>query len=208
MKVLLFNGSPHQKGCTFTALQEIANQLEQCGIESEILQIGSMPFHGCMACGGCGKTGKCVFGDKDGLNEIAARCAEADGFVFGSPVYYASANGNLISFMDRLFYAFGRNFAHKPAAAIVSARRGGTTAAFDQLNKYFTISQMPVVSSTYWNMVHGSRAEDVAHDEEGLQTMRNIGKNMAWLLHCIEAGKNTGIQPPTPDRGNWTNFIR
>ena len=208
MKVLLFNGSPHQKGCTFTALQEIANQLEQCGIESEILQIGSMPFHGCMACGGCGKTGKCVFGDKDGLNEIATRCAEADGFVFGSPVYYASANGNLVSFMDRLFYAFGRNFAHKPAAAIVSARRGGTTAAFDQLNKYFTISQMPVVSSTYWNMVHGSRAEDVAHDEEGLQTMRNIGKNMAWLLHCIEAGKNTGSQPPTPDRGSWTNFIR
>ena len=208
MKVLLFNGSPHKTGCTYTALSEIAAELKTNGIDSEILQVGSMPFHGCMACGACYKTGKCVFGDKDGLNQIAEKCLEADGFVFGSPVYYASANGNLISFMDRLFYSRGSSFAHKPAAAIVSARRGGTTAAFDQLNKYFTISQMPVVSSTYWNMVHGSRAQDVAQDQEGLQTMRNLARNMAWLLKCIETGKAAGIEAPVPDRGACTNFIR
>ena len=208
MNVLLFNGSPHKNGCTYTALCEAAKALHANGIETELLQIGSKPFHGCMACGACHKTGKCAFGDKDGLNEIAAKCAEADGFVFGSPVYYASANGTLIGFMDRLFYSAGRNLAHKPAAAIVSARRGGTTASFDQLNKYFTISQMPVVSSTYWNMVHGSRAEDVAQDLEGLQTMRNLGTNMAWLLSCIETGKQSGIEIPTAERSACTNFIR
>ena len=208
MKVLLFNGSPHQAGCTFTALSEIAKELQANGIDSEILQIGSKPFHGCMACGACYKTGKCVFGEKDGLNAIAAKCAEADGFIFGSPVYYASANGTLTGFMDRLFYSAGRSLAHKPAAAIVSARRGGTTASFDQLNKYFTISQMPIVSSTYWNMVHGSKPEDVAQDLEGLQTMRNLGKNMAWMLKCIEAGRQAGILPPEAERSAWTNFIR
>ena len=208
MKVLLVNGSPHEHGCTNRALVEIQKTLIEEGVEAEILWLGKKPIGGCMACGACHKTGKCAFGDKDGLNEIAAKCAEADGFVFGSPVYYASANGTLIGFMDRLFYSAGRNLAHKPAAAIVSARRGGTTATFDQLNKYFTISQMPVVSSTYWNMVHGSKSEDVAQDLEGLQTMRNLGTNMAWLLNCLEAGKRSGIEIPTVERSACTNFIR
>lgn len=208
MKVLLFNGSPHQKGCTYTALAEAAKVLEESGIETEIIQVGSKPYRGCVACGVCKKTGMCALGDSDGMNDLLEECAEADGFIFGSPVYYASANGTLISFMDRLFYSGSKQLAHKPAAAVVSARRGGTTATLDELNKYFTISQMPVVSSTYWNMVHGSCAEDVAQDEEGLQTMRNLGRNMAWLLRCIEAGKNAGIQSPTAERGSWTNFIR
>ena len=208
MKVLLFNGSPHKAGCTYTALCEVSKALEACGMETELIQVGSKPFHGCMACGACHKTGKCAFGDQDGLNEIASKCTEADGFVFGSPVYYASANGTLTGFMDRLFFSAGPVMAHKPAAAIVSARRGGTTASFDQLNKYFTISQMPIVSSTYWNMVHGSKPEDVTQDQEGLQTMRNLGTNMAWLLNCIAAGKQAGIEAPTAERGAWTNFIR
>lgn len=208
MKVLLFNGSPHKAGCTYTALCEVSKALEACGVETELIQVGSKPFHGCMACGACHKTGKCAFGDQDGLNEIASKCTEADGFVFGSPVYYASANGTLTGFMDRLFFSAGPVMAHKPAAAIVSARRGGTTASFDQLNKYFTISQMPIVSSTYWNMVHGSKPEDVTQDQEGLQTMRNLGTNMAWLLNCIAAGKQAGIEAPTAERGAWTNFIR
>lgn len=208
MKVLLFNGSPKKNGCTYTALREIADTLEACGIEAEILQIGSKPYRGCVACGGCGRKNGCVFGDEDGLNEILDRCAHADGFIFGSPVYYASANGTLINFMDRLFYSGSDKLAQKPAAAISCARRAGTTATLDELNKYFTINQMPVVSSTYWNMVHGARAEDVAQDKEGLQTMRNLGRNMAWLLRCIEAGKAAGIQPPEAERGVWTNFIR
>lgn len=208
MKVLLFNGSPHKAGCTYTALCEVSKALEACGVDTELIQVGSKPFHGCMACGACHKTGKCAFGDQDGLNEIASKCTEADGFVFGSPVYYASANGTLTGFMDRLFFSAGPVMAHKPAAAIVSARRGGTTASFDQLNKYFTISQMPIVSSTYWNMVHGSKPEDVTQDLEGLQTMRNLGTNMAWLLNCIAAGKQAGIEIPTAERGAWTNFIR
>ena len=208
MKVLLFNGSPHKAGCTYTALTEIAGTLEACGISTEIIQIGSKPFHGCMACGKCSETGSCVFGEKDGLNGILQKCAEADGFVFGSPVYYASANGTLVGIMDRLFYSGSQHLAHKPAAAIVSARRGGTTASFDVLNKYFTINQMPIVSSTYWNMVHGSCADDVAKDQEGLQTMRNLGLNMAWLLQCIDAGKRAGIHPPQAERDYCTNFIR
>ena len=208
MKVLLYNGSPHKTGCTYTALVETARELNANGVETEIVQVGSKPFAGCVACTACYKTGKCAFGEQDGLNELAAKCAEADGFVFGSPVYYASANGNLISFMDRLFYSGGRYLAHKPAAAVVSARRAGTTASLDELNKYFTINQMPVVSSTYWNMVHGSKAEDVAQDQVGLQTMRNLAKNMAWLLKCIDAGKQAGIQAPEADRGMRTNFIR
>ena len=208
MKVLLFNGSPHKNGCTYTALSEIAKELNQNCIGTEIIQIGSTAFQGCTGCYACAKTGQCALGEKDGLNAIAVKCGEADGFVFGSPVYYASANGGLISFMDRLFYSGGRYLAHKPGAAVVSARRGGTSASLDELNKYFTINQMPVVSSTYWNMVHGSCPEDVAQDLEGLQTMRNLGKNMAWLLKCIEAGKAAGIGIPTAERGARTNFIR
>jgi len=209
MKVLLFNGSPHKEGATYTALCQIAKQLEQDGVEAEIVQIGSRPMTGCMACRGCKTTGKCVFGDKDGLNEILAQCADADGFVFGSPVYYASANGTLVSFMDRLFYCGSKALAHKPAAAVACARRGGTTATLDVINKYFTINQMPVISSTYWNIVHSNGgATEVVQDLEGMQTMRNIGKNMAWLLKCIEAGKAAGVDIPTADSGNMTNFIR
>lgn len=209
MNVLLMNGSPHKEGATYTALKEIEGQLRECGIETEILQIGSQPFIGCMACRGCKGKNRCAFGDKDGLNEILKKCEQADGFVFGSPVYYASANGTLVSFMDRLFYAGSSALAHKPAAAVACARRGGTTATLDVLNKYFTINQMPVVSSTYWNMVHANRgAAEVVQDEEGMQTMRNIGKNMAWLLKCIEAGNAAGITVPEADRGAVTNFIR
>ena len=210
MKVLLFNGSPHKNGCTYAALAQVAGELENAGIETQIVQIGSGSFRGCTACYGCRKLGKCAFGEKDGLNEILAQCVEADGFVFGSPVYYASANGTLISFMDRLFCAGSQALAHKPAAAIASARRAGTTVTLDEIQKYFTINQMPVVSSTYWNMVHGGNglAEEASQDLEGMQTMRNLGKNMAWLLRCIDAGKAAGITPPEPDRGARTNFIR
>lgn len=207
MKVLLFNGSPRKNGCTYTALAEVAATLEENGVEAEIIQVGSVPFRGCIGCGGC-KNGKCVFGDEDGLNEIVEKCKAADGFVFGSPVYYASANGTMVSFMDRLFYTAARSFAHKPGAVVASARRAGTTVTLDELTKYLTISQMPVVSSTYWTMVHGSCAEDVKKDEEGLQTMRNLGRNMAWMLKCIEAGKAAGVEAPTAERDHRTNFIR
>lgn len=204
MKVLLFNGSPHKSGATYTALMEIAAELEKAGVETQLVQIGSVPFTGCRACGGCYGKGKCVFGD-DGINEILDLCAQADGFVFGTPVYYASPNGTLLSFMDRLFYAGSKALAHKPAAAVACARRGGTTASVDVLNKYFTINQMPVVSSTYWNIVHAGRgAQEVVQDLEGMQTMRNIGKNMAWLLTCIRDGPAA----PEADRGQVTNFIR
>ena len=207
LKVLLFNGSPHKNGCTYTALDEVARTLNVEGVETEIIQVGSVAFQGCMACGGC-KDGKCVFGSKDGLNEVVEKCKAADGFVFGSPVYYASANGTMISFMDRLFYTAGRYLAHKPGAVVASARRAGTTATLDELTKYLTISQMPVVSSTYWTMVHGSWAEDAKKDDEGLQTMRNLGRNMAWLLKCIEAGRCAGVQAPAAERDYRTNFIR
>ncbi|MDD6762520.1 MAG: flavodoxin family protein [Clostridiales bacterium] len=205
MKVLLINGSPHKNGCTYTALDEVAKSLKENGVDSEIVWIGSGAVHGCIACGGCGRTGRCVF--DDGVNEISDKMAECDGLVVGSPVYYASPNGSVYSLLDRLFGICG-SLAHKPAAAVVSARRGGTTAAIDGLNKYFTIRQMPVVSSTYWNMVHGSKPEDVLEDKEGLQTMRNLGRNMAWLIKCIDAGKKAGIAIPEAESGARTNFIR
>lgn len=209
MNVLLFNGSPHKEGATYTALLEISNELTRNNITAEIIQVGSEGFTGCKACRGCKDKNKCVFGDNDGLNAIIAKCDQADGFVFGSPVYYASANGTLVGFMDRLFYSASSTLRHKPAAAIACARRGGTTATLDVINKYFTINQMPVVSSTYWNIVHSNGgASEVAQDLEGMQTMRNIGKNMAWLLTCIELGKHNGIEPPIADCGSFTNFIR
>ena len=207
MKVLLINGSPRVKGCTFTALSEVAKTLEECGIETEIAQIGNKAIRGCIGCGGCAGQGHCVF-DDDVTNEMIAKIKEADGLVIGSPVYYSSPNGNLISMLDRLFYAGGDFLVHKPAAAVASARRAGTSATLDDLQKYFTIKQMPIVSSTYWNMVHGSCPEDVLKDEEGLQTMRNLGRNMAWLLKCIENGKNNDILPPEAETGSKTNFIR
>ena len=208
MKVLLFNGSPRKNGCTFTALSEIAHILNDAGVETEILQIGATPFRGCIGCGGCKNGDGCVFGKEDGLNEILEKSLTADGFIFGTPVYYASPNGTMLAFMDRLFYAAGGRFAHKPGAVIASARRAGTTASLDVMMKYLTISQMPVVSSTYWPMVHGSCADDVCKDDEGLQTMRNLGKNMIWLLQCINAGKAAGINAPQPERDHRTNFIR
>ncbi len=207
MKVLLFNGSPNKAGCTYTALDEVAKTLNAEGVETEIIQVGSVAFQGCMACGAC-RDGKCAFGERDGFNRIVEKCREADGFVFGSPVYYASANGTMISFMDRLFYTAARSFAHKPGAVVASARRAGTTVTLDELTKYLTISQMPVVSSTYWTMVHGSCAEDVKKDEEGLQTMRNLARNMAWLLKCIAAGRSAGVETPVAERDYRTNFIR
>ena len=205
MKVLLINGSPHKDGCTFTALNEVAKTLEKNGIESEIFQIGTKPIAGCIACGKCFEQKKCVFDDK--VNEILARCDEFDGLVIGSPVYYAGPSGQLRAFLDRLFYAGGWRFAGKPGAAVVSCRRGGATAAFDQLNKYFTISSMPIVSSQYWNQVHGAYAEQVLQDEEGMQIMRILGKNMAYFLKCIEAGKKMGVELPEKEQTIFTNFI-
>ncbi len=207
MKVLLFNGSPCKMGCTFTALSEIASVLNEEGIETEILQIGNKPIQDCIACGGCEETGKCVFSD-DPANEWIEKAKSADGFVFGTPVYYAHPSGRILSVMDRMFYAGGENFAHKPAAVIASARRAGTTASLDAIGKYLGITEMPVVSSTYWNMVHGRTPEDVKKDLEGMQTMRNIGKNMAWMLKCIEAGKREGIVAPQTEHSARTNFIR
>lgn len=207
MKVLLINGSPKAKGCTYTALTEIAKELEKENIEAEIFHVGNKPIRGCMACGGCSKTdGLCVFND-DAVNEALEKAKEVDGFIFGSPVHYASASGAITSFLDRFFYA-GNGFQYKPGAAIVSCRRGGSTAAFEQLNKYFTISNMPVVSSQYWNMVHGNTPEEVKQDLEGMQIMRVLGKNMAWLLKSIKAGKEAGVSLPENEPKARTNFIR
>lgn len=207
MKVLLINGSPHARGCTYTALREVADALEDCGVGTEIADIGSKPIRGCIACGACAKTGRCVFND-DCVNALLDKAKEADGLVVGSPVYYASPNGSLIALLDRLFYSGSQSLAHKPAAAVVSARRAGTTAALEVLQKYFTINQMPLVSSTYWPMVHGYTAADVKKDEEGLQIMRNLGRNMAWLLRCIELGRAAGAEPPERRPVVRTNFIR
>lgn len=206
MKILVVNGSPHANGCTYTALCEVAAALEAEGIETEIFQVGTKPVSGCLGCGACIKTGKCVIDDV--VNEFVEKAKEADGFVFGSPVHYAGASGAITSFMDRAFYGKGSIYADKPAAAIVSCRRGGATAAFEQLNKYFTISNMPIVSSQYWNMVHGNTPDQVRQDLEGMQTMRTLGKNMAWLLKCIQAGKEAGIELPAREPKVATNFIR
>ncbi len=207
MKVLLVNGSPHEKGCTYTGLLEVAKELEKNGVETEIIHIGTKPIGGCIGCGGCVGKGRCVFG-ADGVNSVIEKAETADGFVFGSPVHYAAAAGNMTSLMDRVFYAGKKYFSYKPGAVIVSCRRGGATATFDQLNKYMTISNMLVVGSQYWNMIHGSRAEDVAQDQEGLQTMRTLGRNMAWVLKCLEAGKAVGISIPEAETALRTNFIR
>lgn len=208
MKVLLINGSSSVKGCTYTALSQVAKVLEEAGIETEIFQIGGKPVRDCIGCGACRKLDSaCVF-DDDLVNGLIDKCKTADGFVFGSPVYYSHPSGRLLSVMDRIFYAAGSQFRHKPAFAVVSARRGGTTASLDAILKHFTISQMPVVSSTYWCMVHGTKPEEVRQDLEGLQIMRNAGRNMAWLLRCIEAGKAQGIVAPANEYDNRTNFIR
>ncbi len=206
MKVVMINSSPHEHGCTYTALSEIAAELERQGIESEIIHISKDNIHGCIGCGQCRKLGKCVF--DDAVNELIPKLAEADGLIFGTPVYYAGISGQLKSFMDRLFFSSSRKLAYKPAAAVVSARRGGCTATFDDVTKYFTINCMPVVSSQYWNQVHGFTPDDVRKDEEGLQIMRTLARNMAWLLKCIECGKANGIALPEREPGVSTNFIR
>lgn len=208
MKVLLINGSPNEKGCTYTALHEIAKELKKENIETEIFHVGKDPIRGCMGCGHCYRSGsgKCIFND-DTVNIALEKAKDVDGFIFGSPVHYAGASGMLTSFLDRFFYA-GNGFEYKPGAAIVSCRRGGATAAFDQLNKYFTITNMPIVSSQYWNMVHGNTPDEVVQDLEGMQIMRTLGKNMAWLLKSIEAGKKSGISLPAKEERVRTNFIR
>lgn len=207
MKVLLFNGSPRANGCTFTALSEIAKTLNAENIETEILQIGNKPVQDCIACGGCSGKDSCVF-TNDCVNEWIEKAKSADGFVFGTPVYYAHPSGRILSAMDRMFYAGGTYFAQKPAAVVASARRAGTTATLDAIGKHLGINQMPVISSTYWNMVHGNAPEEVKQDLEGMQTMRNIGANMAWILKCIEAGKQAGVAAPQTENSVRTNFIR
>lgn len=210
MKVLLVNGSPHKEGCTYTALEEISKTLNEEGIETEIFWVENIPLAGCIACKTCATKGKCVFDDT--VNIFVEKAETADGFIFGSPVHYAAASGAITSFMDRVFYSSSLAkrdvFRFKPAAAIVSARRGGTTATYDQLNKYFGITQMPIISSRYWNMVHGNTPEEVRKDEEGMQTMRILGRNMAYYLKCIEAGKEKGIEKPKQEKTTFTNFIR
>lgn len=205
MNVLMINGSPHKDKCTYTALHEVEKRLNMHGIETEMLFLGNYSIGGCMGCGACSKTHRCVRDDM--VNAIIDRADEFDGLVLGSPVYYASASGQICSFMDRLFYAGSSKFAGKPGAAVVSCRRGGATAAFDRLNKYFTINNMPIVSSNYWNQVHGNTVEEVLQDEEGMQTMRMLGENMAWLLKVIDAGRKAGIPDPVYEKKIWTNFI-
>ncbi len=207
MKVLLVNGSPNKDGSTNAALLEVAKTLNEEGVETEIVWIGNGQIRDCIACRGCNNIGHCVF-DDDIVNTLIDKSKESDGFVFGSPVYYAHANGRLLSILDRLFYAGSNVFKFKPAASVVVARRAGTTNAFDDINKYFGINQMPQISSTYWNLVYGSSKEQILQDKEGVQTMHNIGKNMVWILRCIEAGKSQGVELPKTETGNRTNFIR
>lgn len=206
MKILLVNGSPHKNGCTNAALTEIAQTLAALGAESEIFHIGTAPVSGCTACMGCSKTGRCVH--DDAANAIIDKMRSCDGLIVGTPVHYAAPNGALLAVLDRAFFAGGGSFAHKPAAAVACARRAGTTATLDVIQKFFTITQMPVVASSYWNMVHGAKASEVAKDEEGRQTMRNLARNMVWLVSCIEAGKAAGAAPPETESGIRTNFIR
>ena len=212
MKVLLFNGSPHKNGCTYTALEEISKTLAQEGIDSEIYQIGAGPIGACKACYACRNLGKCVI-NNEGVNDFLEYAKDFDGFIFGSPVHYGSACGGITAFLDRAFFtAFqsGRAdiFVHKPGSAIVSARRAGTTAALDQLNKYFAITQMPMISGRYWNMVHGANAQEVLQDLEGLQNMRILARNMAWHLKCLQAAKDAGVEMPKTEQTVFTNFIR
>lgn len=205
-KILLINGSPHEHGCTYTALKEVADTLAAGGVDSEFVYLGTKPVADCIACGSCAGTGRCAFGDQ--VNEVLEKLDEYDGIVTGSPVYYAGPSGQICAFLDRLFYASGGRMAGKLAAAVVSCRRGGASAAFDRLNKYFTISNMNVVSSQYWNQVHGKVPEDVRKDKEGLQTMRTLAQNIIWNLKNMEAGRAAGVEPPEYEAKEYTNFIR
>lgn len=205
MKVLLVNGSSRKNGCTNVALREVERALQENGIETELLFIGNAALQDCMACRVCKTLGRCVIDDM--VNDFVIKAREADGFVFGSPVYYSHPSGRLLNFMDRAFYSGGSAFAFKPAAAVLSARRAGTTASMDVINKYFSISSMPIVSSTYWNHVYGAQPEEVVQDKEGMMTLYNIGQNMAWLLKCLALGKQNGLLPPQNEKV-LTNFIR
>ncbi|MCI2068014.1 MAG: flavodoxin family protein [Bacilli bacterium] len=205
MKVILVNGSPEKNGCVNRALEEIGKTLKEEGVESDIFWIGNQ-VHPCMACGKCKTLGKCIFEDK--VNEFLALASQADGFIFGSPVYYSSMAGGMKCFMDRVFFAGSRFLRYKPAAGVVSCRRGGASLTFDELNMYFSINMMPIVSSQYWNMVHGFTPSDVEKDEEGLQTMRVLARNMAWLLSSLQAGKEKGVKMPQEEKHISTNFIK
>ena len=210
MKVLLVNGSPHKEGCTYTALAEVGNALNQSGIDTDVFWIGSKPLSGCIACKSCIQKNCCVF--DDAVNDFLELAGDYDGFIFGTPVHWAGASGAITSFLDRVFYADlnggGNRFLLKPAAVVMSARRAGTTATWDQVNKYFGLMQMPIITSRYWNMVHGAKPGDVKQDAEGLQTLRVLGRNMAWFLKCKEAGEKAGIQLPEQEPMTFTNFIR
>ena len=205
MKVLLINGSPRENGCTYTALREVADTLEKNGIETEILQLGKRPVQGCLVCGLCRKTGICAI--DDAVNDIIDELDEIDGIIVGSPVYYAGVSGQITSLLDRLFYAASGKLRGKPAASGVSCRRGGASAAFEIISKYFMMTNMPIVTSQYWNQVHGNTPEEVKKDLEGLQTMRTLAENMTWLLRSIEAGKKAGVPAPTYEPVIRTNFI-
>ncbi len=202
-KIIMLNGSPHPHGCTAAALDEMVTVFEKENIETEIIQVGNKDIRGCVSCGYCGKNGRCAFDDL--VNEVAPKFEETDGLVVGSPVYYGSPNGTILSFLDRLFYSTSFSKHMKVGAAVVSCRRGGNTASFDVLNKYFTISGMPVASSTYWNQVHGHTAEDVKKDLEGLQTMRNLARNMAFMIRAIAAADRAEGYP-TVESGAFTSF--
>lgn len=211
MKVLLVNGSPRKNGSTNAALEEVASTLERNGIQTEIFWIGSKPLAGCIACKSCVKTGKCVF--NDAVNECRQKAMEADGFIFGSPVHYAAASGAMTSFMDRLFYSdfcgnANKSFYLKPAAAVCVARRAGCTSTFDQLNKYFALHEMPIISSRYWNFVYGTNPEEIKKDAEGMYTMRVLGENMAYFLRCKEAADKAGVKLPERELPKFMNFIR
>ena len=210
MKVLLINGSNKTNGCTNRALEEVAKVLVENGVEYEIFQVGAAPIRDCIGCNQCSaklKNNTCIFND-DVVNQLIKKASECDGFVFGTPVYYAHPSGRILSLLDRVFYAGSRVFKHKPAFAIASARRAGTTASIDVLNKYFMFAQMPVVSSSYWNMVHGNTPDQVEQDLEGLQTMRNAARNLVWIKKCIELGKVNNVEPPKNESGVRTSFIR
>lgn len=211
MKVMIVNGSSHENGTTMVAINEMIKVFDEEGVETEVIQLGSKPIPDCLQCNYCVKNGRCVFDDE--VNEFVEKAADADGFVFASPVYYAHPSGRLYSFLDRVFFSSScadgsAAFRFKPGAAIAVARRGGTSATFDGINKYFGISQMPVAGSTYWNMVHGLRANDAPKDEEGMQTMRNLARNMIWMMRCFKAGKDAGIPYPDSESGAMTNFIK
>lgn len=208
MKVLLVNGSPHEKGCTYTALCEVAAQLERNGVESELFWLGTDPIRSCMGCGGCARAGKrrCVFDDI--VNRALERLESCDGIIVGSPVHYAGPSGQITSFLGRLFYSGSALLQGKPGSAVVSCRRGGASAAYDSLCKYFQMSNMPLVTSQYWNQVHGNNPDEVRQDLEGLQTMRTLADNMAWLMKSIEAGRSAGVAYPEREARLRTNFIR